>query len=200
MPLTFINGDGGHLPVAAVAPTSSQLLTDYNALSTEDKAAFRLAIAPAHHTLTGEAVTAGALSAIAGDTAHDEEDDAALWMLQRNNPALSSAWQDLISGAAGPYNADAPPDPGPLDPGSLMPGDPPPGRLAAVWGAMSHAQRAAFRTAIKPQFANAVDEAARLALASQAPGDYCREAGTGLFRLRALPASADGNWDLIHPF
>jgi hypothetical protein len=200
MPLTFINADGGQLPVAAVAPTASQLLADYNALDTDGKAAFRLAIAPAHHVLTSEAVTAGALSAIAGDTAHDEEDDAALWQLQRNNPALASAWQDLISGVAAPYNADAPPDPGPMDPGGLMPGQSAPGRLAAVWEAMSHAQRGAFRLAIKPAFSNAVDEAARLALASQVPGDYCREAGTGLFRLRVLPASTDGNGDLIHPF
>ncbi|MDB6133297.1 MAG: hypothetical protein JWM59_1540 [Verrucomicrobiales bacterium] len=200
MPLTFITGDGGYLPVAATAPTASQLLTDYNALDTAGKAAFRLAIAPVHHVLTGEAVTAGALSAIAGDTAHDEEDDAALWILQRNNPALASAWQDLISGVSGPYNADAPPDPGPMDSGGLMPGQSAPGRLAAVWEAMSHEQRGAFRLAIKPQFANAADQTARLALTNQVPGDYCRQTASGLYRLKALPASTNGNWDLIHPF
>ncbi|RYD32256.1 MAG: hypothetical protein EOP86_16100 [Verrucomicrobiaceae bacterium] len=200
MALTFIDGDGGRLPVAAAAPTASQLLADFTTLSPDDRAAFRLAIAPAHHTLSGVAVTAGAETAIAGDTAHDTEDPGPLWMLQRNNPLLASAWQDLLSGAAGPENADAPPDPGPMDPGGLMPGESTPGRLAAVWGVMSHEQRGAFRLAIKPQYSSVADQTARLALTNQVPGDYCRQTGTGLFRLRVLPASTDGNWDLIHPF
>ncbi|MDB6132005.1 MAG: hypothetical protein JWM59_248 [Verrucomicrobiales bacterium] len=201
MPLTFINADGGHAPAApAAAPTASQLLADHDALSTEQRAAFRQAIAPAHHTLTGEAVTAGAASAIAGDTAHDGEDPGPLWMLQRNNPLLASAWQDILGGAAAPDNADAPADPGPMDSGGLLPGQAGPGRLAAVWEAMSHRQRGAFRHAVKPQYASVADQTARLALPNQVPGDYCRQAGTGLFRLRQPPSSTAGNWDLIHPF
>jgi len=200
MSITFIPGDGGSLPTPVSAPTASALLADYLALSTEDKAAFRLAIAPAHHTLTGEAVTSGASDAVAGDTAHDTEDDGPLWRLQRNAPESDKAWIDIIGDTAAPENTEATADPGIPVPGGMMPGQSALGRLAAVWAELSPAQRAAFRAEIKPQFSNVADQTARLALTNQVPGDYARQTATGLFRLKALPASNNANWDLIHPF
>lgn len=199
MSLSFINGDGGHLPPEVTAPTSSQLLADYNALSSPDKAAYRLATAPVHNPDLGNLDALTEEGTMPGDTAAVPE-GSGLWRQTGSDYTDPASWTDVIGGEVLPNTDGARQiqgDGGHLPGGTLTGAPAAPSRLLAAWQTMSHAQRAAFRLAIKPAYSSAANQAARLALSNQVPGDYCRQSDLGLLRLRQLPATVDGNWDVL---
>ena len=193
MALAFIDEDGGEAPGVATAPTNSKLLSDYNALDAGGKAAFRASIAGVHNIVANTGAITALSNAQPGDTAGIAASTTAVYRLGGTDPARAGAWQNLVTGA-------------PLDTDHLTFIDGDGGELAGfngdsvlvdAWNELSPAQKAAFRTLIKPQYASVADQTARLALVSQVPGDYARQVGTGLFRLRVLPSNSNGNWDMI---
>ena len=187
MPATFIPDSPGHLPASGPAPTASQLLSDYNALDANGKASFRQSIA-AFHYIVSEDTDLLEISAFPGSTGSIADDESHLWRLSGPFPSKEELWINLLSGE--PIS----------EPDGVSPiGEIGKGRLVAVWESLSTAQRAAFRLAIKPAYSPAADQTARLALANQVPGDYCRQASNGfVYRLKQLPASVDGNWFIIY--
>lgn len=194
MSLTFIDEDGGDLPEAGPQPTASKLLSDYNALDSAGKAAFRAAIAGTHNIVAGTGAIVALTGAQSGDTAGVAASQTAVYRFNGDSPTIESSWVNLVTGAT---LGDATELTFIDEDGGDFPGSTAAGLLVDAWVNLSHAQQKEFRDAIKPQYATVADQAARLALTNQVPGDYARQVGTGLFRLRVLPSSANGNWDLI---
>lgn len=189
MALTFINEDGGTAPEVSAAITGSKLRSDYAALDSNGKSAFRTAIAADHNTVANTAAITGLTNAQAGDTASTAISTNALYRFGGGDPTDAGTWQNIVTGAMLDVTEGV----------SFIDGDGSSnaGVLADAWAALSPAQKAAFRNDIKPQYSSVADQAARLAQTNRMPGDYTRQVGTGVFRLVQLPASTNGNWEQI---
>ncbi len=197
MPAPFIDRDGGHLPPAATAPTASQLLADYNALSAPSKATFLALIAPVHFELSQPEDALTHEEAVPGDTASITGETELLYRLTGTDPTDAANWEELFQDA---WVQEEEPVRLWIDgDGGRLPGDSAGGPLAAAWAAMGPAQRAAFRLAIKPAFTAAADQAARLALANQRRGDYVLQTDSDtLYRLNFDPPTSNDNWAFVY--
>lgn len=100
--MDFINEDGGTLPPGGSISPPSNLLLNFAARPTAEKAAFRQSIAPRHWTVAEPYFVVGLKDAMPGDTASKAGATNAIYLLKVKDYSLAASWVNMLTNTAAP--------------------------------------------------------------------------------------------------